>query len=136
MLRPRHRFEPFLLHLFLAIRADAVFLFLDALQRRVNQVHDLAVRIRHAKEKFFGVGVRRLVRQIHRGIFVRRAAFFLRACDGLHQLLAARQQLLLIVLEPFLVHDCLGPCPRHQYLSFLQASPLSVLFSPSKNSVV
>src|SRR2546422_5514714 len=59
-----------------------------------------------------------LFRSIHRGIFVRRAALFLRARDGLHQLLAARQQLLLIVFEPFLDRKSTRLNSSHGYISY------------------
>src|SRR5260370_19027958 len=39
MLRPPHRLYPFLLQLFLAFRANAVFVALDALEGRVDHVH-------------------------------------------------------------------------------------------------
>jgi len=109
MLGPRYRFEPFLLHLFLAVRANSVFIGLDALQRRVDHVQDRAVCIGHAKEKLLCVGVRSFVREVHRGIFVRGSSLFLGARDRPHQLLAPRNQLLLVVVEPFLVHTSPAP---------------------------
>ena len=109
VLGPRYRFEPLLLQLFLAVRANAVFIRVDALQRRVDHVQDRAVRIGHAKEELLRIGVRRLVREVHRRIFVRSPSLFLRARDRLHQLLAPYRQLLLVVLEPFLVHGSPAP---------------------------
>jgi hypothetical protein len=49
VLGPRHSFQPLLLHLFLAVRANAIVIRLDTLQRRVNHVQDGAVRVGHPK---------------------------------------------------------------------------------------
>src|SRR2546421_12742764 len=65
MLCPRHGLQPLLLELFLAIRAYAVLVALNALQRCVNHVQDCAVRVGHPKQKFLRIGVRRLVRQVN-----------------------------------------------------------------------
>lgn len=109
VLGPRYRLEPLLLQLFLAVRAHAVFIRVDALQRRVDHVQDRAVRIGHAKEELLRVGVRCLVREINRRIFIRGSSLFLRSRDCLHQLLAPYRQLLLVVFEPFLVHGSPAP---------------------------
>jgi hypothetical protein len=109
VLGPGYCFEPLLLHLFLAVGADAVFIGVDALQSRIDHVEDRAVRIGHAEEEFLRVGVRCLVREVHRRIFVRGSPLFLRARDGLHQLFAPHLQLLSVVIEPFLVHGSPAP---------------------------
>src|SRR6266478_3686696 len=107
VLCPRHSFQPLLLQFLLAIRTHAVLIGLDTLQRRIDHIQDGAVRIGHPKKELLRIGVRRLVRQVHRRIFVRCAAFFLCARDRLCQLFPPRQQFLLVILEPFLVHTCL-----------------------------
>ena len=109
VLGPRHRFEPLLLHFFLAVGANAVLILLDPLESRVNQIQQGPVGIGHPKEKLLGVGIRRFVRQIHRGIFVRRSSLFLCARDGSHDLFAPRQQFLFVIVEPFLIHRSPAP---------------------------
>ncbi len=53
--------------LFLAVRAHAVFVRLDALPSRVDPVQDRAGRMGDAMEARLRVGVCRLVREVHRG---------------------------------------------------------------------
>src|SRR6266576_1267104 len=50
VLGPRHGFQPLLLHLLLAVRADAILVFLDALQSGINQVQLRTVGIGHTEE--------------------------------------------------------------------------------------
>src|SRR5277367_3986321 len=51
VLGPRYRFQSLLLHFFLTIRTQAVFVGLDALQCLVNHVQDGAVGIGHTEEE-------------------------------------------------------------------------------------
>lgn len=113
MLGPGYCLEPFLLHLLLAIRANAVFICVDALERRINHVQNRAVCVGHAKEKLLRIGVCRFVCEIHRRIFIRGSSLFLGAGDRLHQLLAPRYQLFLVIIEPFLVHG--SPAPLYAF---------------------
>ena len=91
MLSPRHGFQSLLLHLVLAVRTHAVLFLLNAFQRRFDHVQNGPVSVGHAKQEFLGIGIRRFVGQIHRGIFVSQSAFFGGARDGLQQLIATRQ---------------------------------------------
>src|SRR6516225_6248980 len=91
VLRPRHRFQPLLLHLFLAVGAGSVFVVTDALQRFVNQVQNGAVRVGLPEQEFLGVRIRCLVGKIHSWIVIRLTAFLFSARDRLHQFIAPRQ---------------------------------------------
>src|SRR5260370_1802459 len=73
---PRHGFEALLLKLILAVGAEAVVVFLDAAERLVDLLQNGAVGVGLAEQELLGVGVGRLVGQIHGGIVVGGAPFF------------------------------------------------------------
>ena len=58
MLGPGYCFQTLLLHFILAIRAHAVFIDLNAFQRRIDHVQNRAVCIGHPEEKFLRAGHR------------------------------------------------------------------------------
>lgn len=102
---PRHSFEAFLLQFFLALDAQSEGPFANALQGFVNQLQQSAIVMRLPEEKFLGVGVRGLVREVYRRILIRLTAFLAGADDGLHQLFAPGLQLLFVIIQPLLIHS-------------------------------
>ena len=105
MARPGHGFQALLLKFLFAFDAGAVRAGLDAPQRFVDQGQHGTVDVGLAEEEFLGVGIRGLVRKIHRRIVVRRPAFFLGPGDGLDELLAPGLQFLSVVIQTLLIHD-------------------------------
>ena len=91
MLGPGHRFQPLLLHFFLAAGALTECVIANALQRFVDLIQHIAVRAGLPEQEFLGVGVGCLVRQVDGRIVVRLPPFLFRTRDGLHQLISPRQ---------------------------------------------
>src|SRR5277367_718275 len=50
VLRPGYRLQTLLLQFVLTVGAHAIIVRIDALQRRVDQIEDLAIRIGHAEQ--------------------------------------------------------------------------------------
>src|SRR6266481_5802528 len=120
VLGPRHSFKPLLLHFFLTVRADAVFIGLDALERRIDHIQDRPVGVGHPEQELLGVGVRRFVRKVYRRIVVGLASLFFGLRNRFHHFFTPRQQFLLVVLEPFLVHE--SPTPMSQFRGHLKTT--------------
>lgn len=106
--RPRHGFEPFLLQLRMTTDAFAEFFLLNSIECIFDQPEERASVVRLAEEKFFCVGIRSLIGEIHRGILVRFAPFLLGPRDCFQELFAPRLKFLFVIVEPLLIHILLS----------------------------
>jgi len=88
----------------MARNALAETVFADAIESVVDQLEKRAIVVRLTEEELLSIGVGGLIGEIHCGIFVSFAAFLLGARDDAEKFFAARSQLLLVVVETFLVH--------------------------------
>jgi hypothetical protein len=129
MARPRNGFQAFLLKFLFALDARSVCICLDAFQRFVDQRQHGPVGISLPEQEFLGVGVRGLIRKIHRRIVIRGPAFFLGSGNGLDQFLAPSLQLFFVIIQTLLIH---GRAPLFTHCRYHKRVIVGPLFTTVK----
>ena len=102
---PGYVFQALLLELLMAGDSFAEAIIFDASQGVIHQLKQRTVVMRLTEEKFFGVGVCSLVREVHGWVFIGFAAFLFGARDSTHEFVAPSDQFLFVIFEPLLVHS-------------------------------